>query len=164
MATPATLLPDPAFLHLARLEAFPQNITAIVTTISSEACCPSCQCSSEKVHSRYVRLVADLPWTGWAMRLELRTRSFFCLNAECPRQIFTERLPSVVAPYARRTTRLTNVFSLIGFALIMDPIIWFIGIFRAQQLHPFFVDLEETVFACPCHLQRLQFATLLRRF
>jgi len=62
MATPATLLPDPAFLHLARLEAFPQNITAIVTTISSEACCPSCQCSSEKVHSRYVRLVADLPY------------------------------------------------------------------------------------------------------
>ena len=33
------------------------------------------------------------------------------------RQIFTERLPSVVAPYARRTTRLTELFTLIGFAL-----------------------------------------------
>src|SRR5258706_15177854 len=33
------------------------------------------------------------------------------------RQIFTERWPSVVAPYARRTTRLMDLFTLIGFAL-----------------------------------------------
>lgn len=30
---------------------------------------------------------------------------------------FTERLPTVVAPYARRTNRLTDVFVLLGFAL-----------------------------------------------
>ena len=29
----------------------------------------------------------------------------------------TPRLPSVVAPYARQTTRLTDLFALIGFAL-----------------------------------------------
>ena len=54
---------------------------------------------------------------GCAVRLELHVRRFFCTNLECTRQIFTERLPSVVAPYARRTTRLTDVFTLIGFAL-----------------------------------------------
>src|SRR5947207_4958293 len=54
---------------------------------------------------------------GCAVRLKLHTRRFFCPNPECPRQIFTERLPSVVAPYARRTMRLTYVFTLIGFAL-----------------------------------------------
>jgi transposase len=47
----------------------------------------------------------------------LHVRRFFCSNPECVRQIFTERLPSVVAPYARRTTRLTDLFTLIGFAL-----------------------------------------------
>jgi hypothetical protein len=52
---------------------------------------------------------------GWAVRLELHTRRFFCQNNECPRRIFTERLPTVVAPYARRTMRLTEVFTLIGF-------------------------------------------------
>ena len=52
-----------------------------------------------------------------AVRLELHVRRFFCPNPECPRQIFTEHLPSVVEPYARRTTRLTDVFTLIGFAL-----------------------------------------------
>src|SRR5437588_1580064 len=112
-----TILPDHASLHLVRLEADEQFILAVVATTSSEAFCPLCQSRSERIHSRYVRCVADLPWAGWAVRLELHVRRFFCQNQECLRQIFTERLPSVVAPYARRTTRLTELFTLIGFAL-----------------------------------------------
>jgi transposase len=50
------------------------------------------------------------------VRLELHVRRFFCLKKACARQIFTERLPNVVAPYARRTTRLGDLFTLIGFA------------------------------------------------
>src|SRR5581483_10029033 len=119
MASPTnpTLLPDAECLHLIRLQASPQLITAVVATASLQAQCPVCQCSSEKVHSRYVRFIADLPWMGWAVKLELHTRRFFCQNPECSRRIFTERLPTVVAPYARRTNRLTDVFTLIGFAL-----------------------------------------------
>lgn len=52
-----TLLPDPACLYLTHLEASPRCITAVVKTISPEAPCPVCQYRSEKVHSRYVRLV-----------------------------------------------------------------------------------------------------------
>ncbi len=113
----STLLPDHASLHLVRLEADEQCILAVVATTSPEANCPLCQCRSESIHSRYIRLVADLPWAGWAVRLKLHVRRFFCQNKECIRHIFTERLPSVVAPYARRTTRLTDLFTLIGFAL-----------------------------------------------
>ena len=51
------------------------------------------------------------------MQLHLHTRRFFCLNPECQRKIFTERLPNEVIPYAHRTLRLTDVFTLIGFAL-----------------------------------------------
>jgi transposase len=115
--TSPTLLPDASGLHLVRLEADEQFILAVVETTSPEALCPLCQCRSQSIHSRYVRVVADLPWAGWAVRLELHVRRFFCLNKECMRQIFTERLPHVVAPYARRTTRLTDLFTLIGFAL-----------------------------------------------
>ncbi|HWZ18662.1 MAG TPA: ISL3 family transposase [Ktedonobacteraceae bacterium] len=116
MANP-TLLPDPTCLHLKCLEASTSVSTALVETTSSETLCPVCHFRSEKVHSRYVRLLADLPWMGCAVRLELHVRRFFCTNQECARQIFTERLPTVVAPYARRTTRLTDIFTLIGFAL-----------------------------------------------
>lgn len=116
MAKP-TLLPDPDCLHLKLLDASDTAITAVVTTCSPEAECPLCHRGSERIHSRYMRTVADLPWMGCAVHLELHVRRFFCFNPECARQIFTERLPTVVAPYARRTTRLTNIFTLIGFAL-----------------------------------------------
>jgi transposase len=116
MAKP-TLLPDPTCLHLKLLDASDTQITVVVVTTSPEAQCPLCHGGSVRVHSRYVRQVADLPWMSCAVRLELHVRRFFCSNQECARQIFTERLPTVVAPYARRTTRLTDVFTLIGFAL-----------------------------------------------
>jgi len=116
MAKP-TLLPDPTHLHLRLLDASEAAITAVVTTTAEEATCPLCYHCSTRIHSRYVRTVADLPWMGCAVRLELHVRRFFCINQECTRQIFTERLPDVVAPYAHRTLRLAEIFTLIGFAL-----------------------------------------------
>jgi transposase len=116
MAAPA-LLPDPTCLHLLQLEAEGRMITATVTTTAPQARCPLCACSSEKVHSRYIRVLADLPWMSCAVRLELHARRFFCLNPDCQRKIFVERLPHVVAPYAHQTLRLAEVFTLIGFAL-----------------------------------------------
>src|SRR6266566_4391830 len=113
----STLLPDTSCLQLGRLEADEQSLIAIVETTSSEALCPRCQCRSESIHSRYTRVVADLPWAGWAVRLKLHVRRFFCWNQECKGRIFTEWLPTVVAPYARRTTRLCDLLTLIGFAM-----------------------------------------------
>jgi hypothetical protein len=51
------------------------------------------------------------------MQLELHVRRLYCSNATCQQQIFTERLPGVVAPYARRTDRLDAWVTLVGFAL-----------------------------------------------
>ena len=51
------------------------------------------------------------------MRLRLHVRRFFCENPACERQIFTERLPGVVAAYRRRTVRLNAWLTHIGFAL-----------------------------------------------
>ena len=107
--TSPTLLPDAPGLQLVRLEADEQFLLVVVATTSPEALCPLCQCRSGSIHSRYMRVVADLPWAGWAVRLELRVRRFFCQNQACTRRIFTERLPGVVAPSARRTTRLTDL-------------------------------------------------------
>jgi transposase len=71
-----TILPDPSGLQLLRLEADEQSIIAVVATTSSGALCPLCQCHSESIHSRYTRMVTDLPWAGWAVRLELHVRRF----------------------------------------------------------------------------------------
>jgi len=111
-----TLFPDVSCLQLVRLETDEQSLLALVATTSPEALCPLCQCRTAWVPSRYTRVVADLPWAGWGVRLELHGRRFFCQNPECKRRIFTERLPGVGASSARRTTRLADLLTLIGFA------------------------------------------------
>src|SRR5829696_3145897 len=112
-----TLLADPAVIKLERILSHPEAITLIVRTSQPQATCPRCQKASNKIHSYYQRKVADLPWQGIAVRLFLKTRKFFCSNPSCVQRIFCERLPKVVAHYARRTLRLNEALAIIGFAL-----------------------------------------------
>jgi transposase len=51
------------------------------------------------------------------VRLQLRVRKWFCQNPPCVRRIFTERLPTVAAPWARRTLRLVQRLVALGVAL-----------------------------------------------
>jgi hypothetical protein len=78
MAQP-TLLPDPTCLHLQLLDASSAAITAVVTTTSEAAECPLCHRRSARIHSHYVRQVADLPWMGCAVHLELHVHRFSAL-------------------------------------------------------------------------------------
>ena len=111
------LLPDPMQLRLICLSASETVITVAVSTTGQEARCPRCQRPSSRVHSRYQRILADLPWGGVAVRLCLHARRFFCDDVACERHIFTERIPTVAAPSARRTTRLAGWFVQVAFAL-----------------------------------------------
>jgi transposase len=61
--------------------------------------------------------LADLPWADFQVRLEVRVRKFFCGNAACHQRIFTERLPDVAQPWARRTLRLAQSLLAVGVAL-----------------------------------------------
>lgn len=112
-----TLLADPAAIRLTHIVSADKSLTLVVSAGRLSVACPQCGYSSARVHSRYTRRVADLPWHGVAVRLELHTRRFFCGSELCQRRIFCERLPSVVAAYARKTARLTTALELIGFAL-----------------------------------------------
>jgi transposase len=93
------------------------QISLYVTATPARVPCPLCQVQTARVHSRYARIVTDLPWGAYAVRVQLRVRKFFCDNPACPRQIFTERLPTVVAPWARRTLRFVQHLSALGLAL-----------------------------------------------
>ena len=103
--------------HVARLRPALSAITLVVKTAAKQVTCPRCQRSSSRVHSRYIWRVADLPWHGVAVKLEVHMRRFRCDNSLCLRRIFCERLPSVVAHYARKTVRLNAALELIGFAV-----------------------------------------------
>ncbi len=112
-----TILPDPKQLCLRLLVQEPNGIRAVVATTATEAVCPLCSHRSARIHSRYQRHIADVPWHGVPLRLELHLRRFFCDQPNCPRQIFAERLPGVVEPYARRTVQLAEALTLLGFAV-----------------------------------------------
>lgn len=78
--------------------------------------CPLCGRPSQSVHSRRRRVVADLPLGGLAIRLCLLIRHFFCRTPSCPRRIFAERLPALVAPGARRSYGLRVALQRIALA------------------------------------------------
>ncbi len=112
-----SLLPDPDRLHLLSLAADEEGITLTARTCSDVACCPLCGQPSSRIHSRYRRILADLPWQGIPARVLLWTRRFFCDSPNCVRRIFSERLPGVAIPYAHRTDRLRGWFTHVAFAL-----------------------------------------------
>ena len=61
--------------------------------------CPNCGTPSARIHSRYLRRLADLPMSGLRVGLVLLARRFRCEHAACVRKIFAERFdPAVLAP------------------------------------------------------------------
>ncbi len=114
---PTALLPHALGLLLEGVLYDDQTLCLAVRSTALTALCPLCQQPATRVHSHYVRRPADLPWGGHAVRFVLHVRKFFCPTATCPRRIFTERLPEVVAPSARTTVRLTALLRAIAFAL-----------------------------------------------
>jgi transposase len=113
----STLLPDPQAIRPVKIIPSHGSLTLVVKAAHTQAECPRCHRPSTRIHSYYTRSVADLPWHGVAVRLELRTRRFRCQNSLCTKRIFCERLPRVVAHYGRKTVRLDDTLRLIGLLL-----------------------------------------------
>ena len=113
------MLPDAATLRLdtCHIDSPTALITLRVRSTQAMVPCPLCQTPARRIHSRYDRTLADLPWADYCVRLQLRVRKWFCHNSACVRHIFTERLPRVAAPWARRTRRLVQRLVALGLAL-----------------------------------------------
>jgi transposase len=110
------LLPQPAGLRCRQIIIDATAVTIVVETMTPTGLCPLCSHPSNRIHSRYARALADLPWQGRAVRWRLDVRKFFCGKADCPRRIFTERLPGITEAYARQTIRLNETLTSIAFA------------------------------------------------
>jgi transposase len=113
------LLPDATALRLeaCAVDDTTTQLTLRVQSTQTNAPCPLCATPARRIHSDYGRTLADLPWAQYRVCLQLRVRKWFCRNRACPRRIFTERLPTVAAPWARRTLRLAQRLVALGMAL-----------------------------------------------
>ena len=113
------MLPDATALRLeaCHVDTTAAQITLRVHSTQASAPCPVCTTPAQRLHSHYERTLADLPWADYRVCLQLRVRKWFCRNRACQRRIFTERLPTVTAPWARRTLRLAQRLVALGMAL-----------------------------------------------
>jgi transposase len=84
-------LPDSLSLRLEHVRVSAEGVTLVTVTSLPFGRCPRCQSPSMQVHSRYKRVLTDLPWLGIATRVQVQARRFRCQQAACPQRIFCER-------------------------------------------------------------------------
>ena len=113
------LLPESAPLQITDYDIDQEQpcLTLKVVSTQHTAYCPLCQTPTHRVHSHYHRTLADVPCVHFSLVIVLEVCKFFCNNDHCPRHIFTERLPKLAAPWARKTVRLAQQLQQIGLAL-----------------------------------------------
>ena len=51
---------------------------------------------------------------GAAVMVKMQASRWRCLNGECERRTFTDQLPEIVCPHARRTQQIAELVHLIG--------------------------------------------------
>jgi transposase len=114
--TGPTILPPATGLQIYRLIAEQEGVRGILVSTISRSPCPLCSVGSSRIQGHYFRTVAELPWSSVNVEFILWVRRFYCDNEKCERKIFTERLPGVVRPYGRKTSRLEKALRVIAQA------------------------------------------------
>jgi transposase len=117
MELPTCVLPDATAAECDTIRVCEETMTIQLSmrSIQSTSACPDCAQPSARIHSHYQRTLADLPWARMTVQIKITVRRFFCDNADCPRRIFAERLPTIAPAWSRRTTRLAETQCEIGY-------------------------------------------------
>lgn len=107
----------PSSLRIDALLVAGDGVTIRACSDTTAGRCPVCGEPADRVHSRAIRTLADLPWADVVVQLQVQTRKFYCDNPNCMRRIFSERLVGVSLPHARRTERQRDTLTTIAVAL-----------------------------------------------
>lgn len=89
------------------------RVRVVVQAQGDRALCPVCDQPSQRRHSHYWRTIADVTALGMHLDLRVQARRFRCVNPQCPRKIFAERLPDIPV-WARRSDRVTTLLAYIA--------------------------------------------------
>jgi transposase len=110
----AHLLPPDERLLFKTLIIDEPHLILVAAMMSPKSACPDCRQPTDRIHSSYPRILADLPWATTPIALRLTVRRFFCRTCTCARQTLSERLPTIALCYARTTTRLATAQARTG--------------------------------------------------
>src|SRR5215467_12451418 len=112
--SPLMLFPHLQGFRLMQISCDDESIKLECERTIRTAFCPGCQTPTSHVHSRYRRVVRDLPINGKAVLLLLHVRKFSCKEPTCPRRVFVERLPQLTFPRGQATTGLHLFLATLG--------------------------------------------------
>jgi transposase len=101
-------------LDLDNIEVQEQTVLVHLHATAPTAACPQCGTAGSRVHSRYERTIADVPFGGRHLELKLLVRKWICPETSCSRHIFAECFPELVQRYARMTDRLIKALQSVG--------------------------------------------------
>jgi transposase len=128
------LCPGPAAWRISKITVEQDRIVVCLEPMRAAVACPVCGTDSQRVHSRYRRRPWDMPWGRWPVQLAVHARRFFCDAPGCPRRIFVESFPGILAPYARQTERWRQALLELAHASsaeVAARVAWFLG-YRAS--------------------------------
>lgn len=80
----------------------------------SSGICPDCRHQSKSRHGWSYRSLQDLPIQCNEVTVRLQLRRWRYTYRQCRRQTFTDRVPAIASPYARRTTRVAEIVGRLG--------------------------------------------------
>ena len=111
------ILPSNVQLKADAVYSEPGVIYISASVYQSCSTCPICSKKSMRIHSRYSRMLLDLPISGHCARVNLKARKYFCDNQTCPRKVFTERFDHEIKPYYRRMLRSNDLLARMALEL-----------------------------------------------
>ncbi|MFF7266768.1 transposase family protein [Streptomyces sp. NPDC008159] len=92
-------------------------LTIRARTSAEQAACPACGTLSSRVHSRYVRRLADSAVGGRPVLIELQVRRIRCRERACRQATFAEQVDGLTFRHGRRSTGLQTVLERLAVML-----------------------------------------------
>lgn len=111
------LLPQLAAVDVGSVVVQDGVLVVTASTRDGPARCTGCAQASRRVHSAYVRHVADEAVGGRPLRIDLQVRRLYCENPGCPKTTFAEQVPGLTRRYQRRTAALQRAVDAVAAAL-----------------------------------------------
>jgi len=115
------LLPHLAGVVVEAAEVAGGRVRIWARATAPGAACPRCGQRAGRVHSVYVRRLADAPVGGQPVTIWLAVRRFFCGNLDCAAVTFAEQVDGLTARRARKTPAMARSLTAIALALAGRP-------------------------------------------
>jgi transposase len=113
----AVLCPRLAGVHVGAVVAEGAWLRVRATAEAANAPCPGCGTASQRVHSRYARVLHDPAVGGRITTIELTVRRFFCDAPGCRRKTFVEQIAGLTLRHARHSVAARTLLQAVALAL-----------------------------------------------